>query len=174
LGALGIAVLGLTISSMRLQDAFAHASYDHSNPSDKQVLATGPSQLTITFVSSIVPSPGTFAFVSNGDTDVSAGPSAVSPSDPDTLIVPLQANLPNGKYDVFWKSTDADDGGVTFGHFSFFVGNATASDLAATTPAVAIAVPDDATQNALNPVGTSVVQGPESGDPKPPMGPSMP
>jgi len=127
----------------------AHASYDHSSPTDKQVLATSPAQLSITFVSSIVPAPGTFAFVTNGDTDESSGPSIVSPNDPDTLILPLKPSLPAGKYDVFWKSTDADDGGVTFGHFSFFVGNATPSDVAASTSAVAVAVPDDATDMAL-------------------------
>jgi methionine-rich copper-binding protein CopC len=154
IAALVFAVAGL--SAAHLPNASAHADFDHSTPSDKQVFPSGqsPSQLSITFVSSVVPSPGTFAFVSNGDTDESAGPSTVSPTDPDTIILPLQANLPNGEYDVFWKSTDADDGGVSFGHFTFFVGNPSASDLSSAPAAVSLEVPDDATQNALNPVGT--------------------
>jgi len=152
--ALVIAV-GLIGALTSFSRASAHASYDHSSPTDKQVLATSPSQLSITFVSSIVSDPGTFAFVSNGDTDESAGPSTVSPTDPDTLILPLKPNLPSGKYDVFWKSTDADDGGVTFGHFSFFVGNATPSDVAASASAVAVAVPDDATDKALTTVNAA-------------------
>src|SRR5207249_4576315 len=94
-------------------------------------------------------SPGTFAFVNNGDTDATIGTSTVSPTDPKTLIVPLRPNLPNGKYDVFWKSTDADDGGVTFGHFSFFVGSPSPADVAAASAGVAVAVPDDAKDMAL-------------------------
>jgi methionine-rich copper-binding protein CopC len=144
-----VAALGFTAAFTGFSRVSAHASYDHSNPSDKQVLATSPSQLAITFVSNITADPGTFAFVSNGDADESAGASMVSPSDPKTLILPLKANLPAGKYDVFWKSTDADDGGVTFGHFSFFVGNATPSDVSSSAAAVAVAVPDGATDEAL-------------------------
>jgi methionine-rich copper-binding protein CopC len=144
-----VAILGLAGAFGGLGHVSAHASYDHSSPSDKQVLATSPTQLSITFVSSISPAPGTFAFVSNGDTDESAGASTVSATDPKTLILPLKPNLPAGKYDVFWKSTDADDGGVTFGHFSFFVGTASPGDVTASASAVAVAVPDDATDDAL-------------------------
>ena len=144
-----VAAIGLTSAFTGFTRVSAHASYDHSSPSDKQVMATSPSQLSITFVSNITPAPGTFAFVSNGDTDESAGGSMISPTDPTTLILPLKPNLPAGKYDVFWKSTDADDGGVTFGHFSFFVGSASPSDVANSASAVAVAVPDDATDDAL-------------------------
>ena len=150
-----VMVAGLVCGFTSISRVSAHASYDHSSPSDKQVLATSPSQLTITFVSAIVPAPGTFAFVSNGDTDVSAGASAVSPTDPDTLVLPLKPNLPSGKYDVFWKSTDADDGGVTFGHYTFFVGNPSPSDVSNSASAVAVAVPDDATTDALTNVNAS-------------------
>ena len=135
--------------------AQAHASYDHSNPSDKQVLAASPSQLTITFVSAIAVAPGTFAAVTNGDLDATLGSGLPSPTNPDTLVVPLKPNLPAGKYFVFWKSTDADDGGVTFGRFTFFIGSPSPSDVAAADPGASVAVPDAATQDALNPFGTT-------------------
>jgi copper transport protein len=133
-----------------LPRASAHASYDHSNPSDKQVLASAPSALTISFVENILGWPGTFAMVSNGDTTVSAGPGTVSLSDTKTLVVPMNSGLKPGKYDVFWKSTSADDGGVTFGHFSFFVGSASPSDVSSSAAGVSVAVPDDATDWALS------------------------
>jgi methionine-rich copper-binding protein CopC len=145
-----VALVALVGTFGSLTRASAHASYDHSNPSDKQVLATAPSQLTITFVENILSSPGTFAVVSNGDTEASATPGSVSTTDSKTLVVPLNGGLKAGKYDVFWKSTSADDGGVTFGHFSFFIGNPSSSDVSAATAGVAVAVPDDATDMALS------------------------
>jgi hypothetical protein len=39
---------------------------------------------------------------------------------------------------------------VTFGHFSFFVGNASSSDVSSSAAGVAVAVPDDATDMALS------------------------
>lgn len=140
----------------------AHASYVSSNPADRQVLATAPRQLTITFVSAIAPAPGTFATVTSGDTDAVAGDALPSPTDPITLVVPLKANLPGGKYIVFWKSTDADDGGVTFGQFSFFVGNVSQADAAAAQPGVSVAVPDEAKDQALTDVAGGDAQ-PSSG-----------
>ena len=160
--AIAVVALGLAGAAAHVQRASAHASYASSNPSDKQVLAMAPSQLTITFVSNIVPTPGTFATVTCNGNDAATGRGAPSPSDPTTLVVPLQPNLPNGKCIVFWKSTDADDGGVTFGTFSFFIGNASASDVAAAQPGVSVAVPDDATDDALTNVNADSSQGPSA------------
>ena len=154
-----VALIGALGGASRVS---AHASYDHSNPSDKQVLAAAPSALTITFVENLVPAPGTFAFVSNGDMQASASPGTVSATDSRTLVVPLSAGLKAGKYDVFWKSTGADDGGVTFGHFSFFVGSPTPSDVSAAAAGVAVAVPDDATDMALSSLSGSDACGSDS------------
>jgi methionine-rich copper-binding protein CopC len=102
LRAASIAALAFAFAAFSgLTHASAHASYDHSSPSDKQVLATPPAALTITFVENILPSPGTFAMVSNGDTTVSASPGTVSTTDTKTLVVPLNGGLKPGKYDVF-------------------------------------------------------------------------
>lgn len=157
-----MAFVSLVSAFGSLPRASAHASYDHSNPSDKQVLATAPSALTITFVENITQSPGTFALVSNGDTQASATPGSVSATDSKTLVVPLNSGLKAGKYDVFWKSTSADDGGVTFGHFSFFIGTASPSDVSSAAAGVSVAVPDDATDMALTSFSSSDACGSDS------------
>jgi methionine-rich copper-binding protein CopC len=148
----------LLVPSLALSHALpasAHAPLKGSNPSDLQVLTAAPAQLTLTFNGEIVQSPGTFAAVTCGGTDAVAGDEMPSASDPTTLVVPLMSGLPAGKCQVFWKSTASDDGGVTFGRFSFFIGNTSPADVAAAQPGASIAVPDDATQDALNPYGTT-------------------
>lgn len=154
LSILALAALVPALTLTHVSPALAHASFKSSNPSDLQVLTTSPAQLTMTFAQAIFPDPGTFATVTNGSTDAVAGPEMPSASDPNTLVVPLMPNMPNGKYIVFWKSTSAQDGGVTFGRMSFFVGPTSPADVAAAQPATSIAVPDPATESALNPAGT--------------------
>jgi methionine-rich copper-binding protein CopC len=150
-----MAAIGLALALSGRSTASAHASYVSSNPTDKQVLAKAPAQLTITFASNIAADPGTFAAVTGNGKDAAMGWGGVSQTDSKTLVVPLQSNLPDGKYSVFWKSTDADDGGITFGRFSFFVGNPNPSDLSTAQAGASIAVPDAATARSLDPFGTT-------------------
>ncbi|HZU77911.1 MAG TPA: copper resistance protein CopC [Dehalococcoidia bacterium] len=128
----------------------AHASLVSSTPTDKQVLATAPTAVSLTFTDNLKPAPGSFIQVTGSGKDVTAGASAVSKSDTKTMTVPLQANLPAGQYTVFWKSTSADDGGVTFGRYTFFVGTPNPSDVATAAAGVAVAIPDAAKSQALS------------------------
>lgn len=140
------------------RDVSAHASFVSANPMDKQVLTSAPDAVTMTFTENLASSPGSFISVSvNGDSAATGG-STVSASNTKSMSLPLKPGLPNGKYSVFWKTTSADDGGVTFGRFSFFVGQPDATDLANTAAASAIAVPDAATDLALSAGGTLTVK----------------
>jgi methionine-rich copper-binding protein CopC len=141
---LGLALLGRALITS------AHASLVSSNPTDKQVLATAPASVTMTFTDNLSPAPGSFILVTNNGNDVSNGPATINKSDTKSMTLPLKANLPAGQYDVFWKSTSADDGGVTFGRMIFFVGQTSAADVATAQPGAAVAVPDAAKSQAIS------------------------
>jgi methionine-rich copper-binding protein CopC len=153
LASLAAIALAATILLYGGHAASAHSSLQSSNPADKQVLTTAPSAVTLSFSDDLVASPGSFIWVSSGGESVMAGDSMLM--DSKTVMVSLKSGLATGKYFVFWKSTAADDGGVTFGQFTFFVGNPDPADVAATAPGVSVAVPEDATDMALrNPGGS--------------------
>jgi methionine-rich copper-binding protein CopC len=158
-------IRGLIIALCGVWGAFAvaaplsaHASLMSANPTDKQVLMAEPSTVTMTFTENLVPSPGSFIYVSTAGNDASAGASAISASDTKTMTLPLKPGLGNGTYGVFWKSTSADDGGVTFGRMTFFVGTPAASDVAVVPAAASVAVPDEATDMAVSPGGMASVK----------------
>ncbi len=130
--------------------ASAHASLMKSNPTDKQVLAATPTAIAMTFSQNLADTPGSFIWVTLNGESVVAGDTTVSPTDTKTMSVPLNDGLGAGKYFVFWKSTSADDGGVTFGRFTFFVGTPDPADVANTPAGTSVEVPDDATDLALS------------------------
>lgn len=147
----------LTGTLLARSHASAHAGLVNSNPSDKQVLATAPAMITLTFSENLAASPGSFIYVSTGGKDASGGDSMISATDTKTMTIPLMANAGAGQYNVFWKSTSADDGGVTFGRYVFFVGTPSAADVAAAPAAASVEVPDDATDKALSPAPGAAV-----------------
>jgi copper transport protein len=132
----------------------AHASLASSDPADKQVLTTEPSSVTLTFKQNLAAAPGSFIYVSSGGNDASAGDSAISALDSKTMSIPLKPGLADGVFSVFWKSTSADDGGVTFGRLSFFVGQPDPTTLSGQQAGASVAVPDDATDMAVAAGGT--------------------
>jgi copper transport protein len=136
----------------------AHASLVSSNPTDKQVLAGEPATISMTFTDNLAAAPGSFITVSTGGKDANTSPSAIGATDTKTMTIALKAGLGNGTYSVFWKTTSADDGGVTFGHFSFFVGQPDAATLSSTAAGAAVAVPDAATDRAQSAGGTMDVK----------------
>ena len=111
----------------------------------------------MTFTDNLVPAPGSFIYVSTGGNSAASDDSAISTGDTKTMTIPLMASAGAGQYSVFWKSTSADDGGVTFGSFTFFAGTPAASDVAAAPAGAAVAVPDDATDMAVSAGGMTSV-----------------
>jgi len=136
----------------------AHAGLVSSNPADKQVLSSEPATVSMTFSEDLAAAPGSFITVSTGGNDASSSPSAISAADTKTMTLALKAGLGNGTYSVFWKTTSADDGGVTFGRYSFFVGQPDAATLSSTAAGAAVAVPDAATDMAQSAGGTMTVK----------------
>jgi copper transport protein len=100
--------------------ASAHAVLLRTVPQASVVLSKAPGELQMTFSEAVEPR---FAIVSVTDAAAhqqTAGPPSRSPSNPDTLVVPLK-HVPEGWYLVYWRAISVD-GHPVRGAFTFAVG----------------------------------------------------
>ncbi len=120
-GRVGLALAVLAIACAVPSAAEAHAYLIRTAPAASVVLNAPPSTVALTYDEAVEPK---FAIVSvtsaSGQQQVT-GPAARSPSDPDTLVVPLRPNLPQGWYLVYWRAISVD-GHPVQGAFTFAVG----------------------------------------------------
>jgi copper transport protein len=101
--------------------ASAHAYLIKTVPAASVVLDTPPPNVQLTYDEAVEPR---FAIVSVTNADgqqVATGPAQRSPANPDTLVVPLKPNLPQGWYLVYWRAISVD-GHPVQGAFTFAVG----------------------------------------------------
>lgn len=100
--------------------AWAHAALLHTVPQASGTVNTPPRQVALTYSEAVEPR---FAIVSvtnaAGKQETTASPRR-SPSDPDTLLVPLRV-IPEGWYLVYWRAISVD-GHPVRGAFTFAVG----------------------------------------------------
>jgi copper transport protein len=101
--------------------ASAHAYLIKTVPAASGVLDTPPSTVQLTYDEAVEPR---FAIISvtnaNGKQETTA-PVSRSPSDPDTLVVPLRPHLPEGWYLIYWRAISVD-GHPVQGAFTYAVG----------------------------------------------------
>jgi copper transport protein len=100
--------------------AFAHAVLLRTVPQASGTVNTAPSQVALTYSEAVEPR---FAVVSVTDAAAhqeTSGPPRRSPSDPDTLLVPLK-KIGEGWYLVYWRAISVD-GHPVRGAFTFAVG----------------------------------------------------
>jgi len=100
--------------------AWAHAALLRTVPQASGTVNTPPTQLLFTFSEPVEPR---FAIVSVTDAagrQQTAGPPRRSPTDPDTLVVPLEKTA-EGWYLVYWRAISVD-GHPVRGAFTFAVG----------------------------------------------------
>jgi copper transport protein len=100
--------------------AWAHAALLRTVPEASRTVNTPPKQVSLTYSEAVEPR---FAIVSVTDAaghQQTAGPPRRSPTDPNTLLVPLK-HLPEGWYLVYWRVISAD-GHPVRGAFTFAVG----------------------------------------------------
>jgi copper transport protein len=116
LGLVAIAIW-LTLPS----SASAHAYLIKTVPAASGVLDTPPKTVQLTYDEAVEPR---FAIISvtnaNGKQETTA-PVNRDPSDPDTLVVPLRPNLPEGWYLIYWRAISVD-GHPVQGAFTYAVG----------------------------------------------------
>ena len=100
--------------------ASAHAYLIKTVPAASVILDTAPSSVQLTYDEAVEPR---FAIVSVTDVHAhqeTTGPVTRSPSDPDTLVVPIQ-HVGEGWYLVYWRAISVD-GHPVQGAFTFAVG----------------------------------------------------
>lgn len=142
--------------------ARAHASLLRSIPADRAQLSAAPRQVELFFAQQLVQSQmGTFAVVLSPGGGQVSDEATIDPGNGTHLIVPLHGGLDNGAYTVFWKTTSDDDGGITLGSFTFFLGQPDQQTLSEASAAGQVFVPDTARDRALSrPAPASSSRGP--------------
>jgi copper transport protein len=101
--------------------ADAHAYLVKTVPAASVVLNGPPPNIQLTYDEAVEPR---FAIISVTDADghqETTGPVHRSSSDPDTLVVPLRPNLPEGWYLIYWRAISVDGHPVN-GAFTYAVG----------------------------------------------------
>ncbi|HXY17540.1 MAG TPA: copper resistance protein CopC [Gaiellaceae bacterium] len=115
------AAAGVTAAALLLPAAAsAHAYLVHTVPAASVTVNVPPPAVSLTFDEAVEPR---FALISVTDVDAhqeTSGPLHRSPSNPDTLIVPLK-RVPEGWYLVYWRAISVD-GHPVQGAFTFAVG----------------------------------------------------
>jgi copper transport protein len=117
-GAVAAAVLGLAL--LVPAAAAAHAYLLKTVPAASVILTTPPRSVQLTYDEAVEPR---FAIVSVTDVNAhqeTTGPVTRSPSNPDTLVVPLK-RVGEGWYLVYWRAISVD-GHPVQGAFTFAVG----------------------------------------------------
>jgi copper transport protein len=101
--------------------ASAHAYLVKTVPAASVVLNAPPPNIQLTYDEAVEPR---FAIISVTDAaghQETTGPVHRSPADPDTLVVPLRPNLPEGWYLIYWRAISVDGHPVN-GAFTYAVG----------------------------------------------------
>ncbi|HLV97172.1 MAG TPA: copper resistance CopC family protein [Ktedonobacterales bacterium] len=146
-GTLGLtSALGLTLLLTGM--ASAHASYVSSNPAAGAVVATAPTQVTVTFAENVNPAgkngiPSSLqvflkpelknTFYSDQDaTLVSTGQTQFPLSNAKSMSIAMKG-AGNGIYEVYWHTVSADDGDPDSGVFFFGVGTGNVLGTGSTT-----------------------------------------
>jgi hypothetical protein len=115
--AAGIA-LGLAVS-LTSTSAGAHDALTDSSPRSGDVLASGPSEITLTFSDRVFEDSAVVAVSDSESRDWVFGSPAV---DDATVTVQLERELPDGEYDVLWRVVSSDSHPIS-GAFTFRVGD---------------------------------------------------
>ncbi|HXY84177.1 MAG TPA: copper resistance protein CopC [Gaiellaceae bacterium] len=115
--ALAIVALALALPGL----ASAHAYLVHTVPSASGILSAPPPDVALTYDEAVEPRFAIISVTNAAGHDETTGPVHRSPTNPDTLIVPLRPHLPEGWYLVYWRAISVD-GHPVQSAFTFAVG----------------------------------------------------
>ena len=108
--------MGLLLGLVVAVPALGHAELDTSDPADGAVLATPPTEVTLTFTEGLEAAKSSFRIVKDG-TDVATGSAQ---DDGDLFMTATNLALEPGDYVIRWTAV-ADDGHVERGRLTFAV-----------------------------------------------------
>lgn len=119
-----IIFVGLVLANLGLATAWAHANYVRSDPPANSSLPAGqpPKRVQVWFSEALEPKFSELQIFDNQRQRVDNGDSQVPSNDPQSMIITLKPNLPDGPYTVIYKNTSAEDGHVLKNSFAFVVG----------------------------------------------------
>jgi copper transport protein len=120
-GRIALALSAVALGLVAPASALAHAYLIKTVPAASGVLNAAPASVALTYDEAVEPR---FAIISVTDAagrQVTHGTITRSPSNPDTLMVPLRPNLPEGWYLVYWRAISID-GHPVQGAFTYAVG----------------------------------------------------
>jgi copper transport protein len=101
--------------------ASAHAYLVKTVPAASRVLDTAPKTVALTYDEAVEPRFAIISVTNAAGAQETAGPVRRSPADPDTLVVALKPNLPEGWYLIYWRAISVD-GHPVQGAFTYAVG----------------------------------------------------
>jgi copper transport protein len=101
--------------------ASAHAYLVKTVPAASGVLNRPPTTVSLTYDEAVEPRFAIISVTSASGTQVTTGPVQRSPADPDTLVVPLRPDLPEGWYLIYWRAISVD-GHPVQGAFTYAIG----------------------------------------------------
>lgn len=113
-------LVAAAIASMTTR-ADAHAHYRSSIPTADAVVEHAPGALRINFSEGVEPAFSHVSVVDGQGHTVATGPLSTTPGDASVVIVPIQAPMSPGRYQVTWQVT-AVDTHRTHGTYAFTVG----------------------------------------------------
>jgi copper transport protein len=101
--------------------ASAHAYLVRTSPQASGVLGVAPKLVALTYDEAVEPRLAIISVTAASGTQETTGPVRRAPANPDTLVVPLRPNLPQGWYLVYWRAISVD-GHPVQGAFTYAVG----------------------------------------------------
>jgi copper transport protein len=120
-GRIALAIVAVAAACALPAAASAHAYLIKTVPAASGVLNAPPPNAQLTYDEAVEPR---FAIISVTDAagrQETTGPVTRSPSNPDTLVVPLRPHLPAGWYLIYWRAISVD-GHPIQGAFTYAVG----------------------------------------------------
>ncbi len=101
--------------------AAAHAYLVRTVPAASVVLTSPPASIQLTYDEAVEPRLAIISVTDEQGRQETTGPVHRSPANPETLVVPLRANLPEGWYLIYWRAISVD-GHPVQGAFTYAVG----------------------------------------------------
>lgn len=101
--------------------ASAHAYLVKTVPAASVVLASPPPNIQLTYDEAVEPRFAIISVTNVAGQQETTGPVQRSPSNPDTLVVPLRPHLPEGWYLIYWRAISVD-GHPVQGAFTYAIG----------------------------------------------------
>ena len=101
--------------------AAAHAYLVRTVPAASVVLESPPASIQLTYDEAVEPRLAIISVTDEQGRQETTGPVHRAPANPDTLVVPLRAHLPEGWYLIYWRAISVD-GHPVQGAFTYAVG----------------------------------------------------